>query len=72
MRHCTLQDMFDALLENPEEIVVSSNSKHCVLYGSRGQDMLFLTGDFSGSKREVEAEVRRILNEEPRKVSVIT
>jgi hypothetical protein len=64
--------MFDALLEHPDEIVVSSNSKHCVLYGAHDGDMLLLHGDFSGTRQEVETEVRRILNEEPRKVSVIT
>ena len=71
MRHCTLQDMFDALLENPDEIIVSSNSKTCVLYGCK-DEMILLFGDFSGSKSEVEAEVRRIMNQEPEKVSVIT
>lgn len=61
MRHSTLQNMLDELMEDPEEIIISSNSKHAVLYGN-GDKTLILTGDFSGTPEECEAEVRRILN----------
>lgn len=62
MRHTTLSGMYEALLENPEEILVSSNSKHCALYGTSDGNMWFLGGDFSGTKEECEAEARRIMN----------
>jgi hypothetical protein len=62
MQHCTLQDMLDELLEDPEEILVTAKSKRCALYGRLTEaEMHLLTGDFSGTIKEREIEARRIL-----------
>lgn len=66
--HSTLEDMLDDMLANPDELFISSNSKQCALYSNSDGVFLFLRGDFSGTPEECEAEVRRILNEEPNKV----
>jgi hypothetical protein len=53
MLHSTLQNMLDEMLANPDEMFVSSNSKHCALYSTHDDAILFLEGDFSGSPRGV-------------------
>lgn len=63
MRHSTMQDMLDDMLENPDELFISSNSKHCALFSTKDGVFLFLEGDFSGTPAQCEAEVRRILRE---------
>ena len=63
MHHSSLQDMLDEMLEHPNELFVSSNSKHCALYSTADGAFLFLEGDFSGSPAQCEAEVRRIMND---------
>lgn len=71
MHHSTLQDMFDEMLEHPDDLFVSSNSKHCALYSGSDDVFLFLEGDFSGTREECEAEVRRIMsNMTPHKVVI--
>jgi hypothetical protein len=51
------------MLENPDEMFISSNSRHCAMFSTRDGAFLFLEGDFSGTEEEQEAEVRRIMNE---------
>lgn len=63
MLHSTLDDMLDDMLANPDELFISSNSKHCALYSTADGAFLFLEGDFSGTPEECEAEVRRLLED---------
>lgn len=66
MRHSNLedlQDMMDEMLFNPNELFISSNSKHCALFSSADGAFFFLEGDFSGTPEECEAEVRRIMKQ---------
>jgi hypothetical protein len=63
MLHSTLHNMLDEMLANPDEIFVSSNSKHCALYSTDKDAILFLEGDFSGSPQDCEAEVRRLMDD---------
>lgn len=63
MIHSDLAHMLDELMANPDELFISSNSKHCALYSTQDGGFLFLEGDFSGSEEECETEVRRIMNE---------
>jgi len=63
MHHSTLKDMLDEMLENPDELFISSNSKHCALYSTDDGAFLFLDGDFSGTPAQCEAEVRRIMSD---------
>jgi beta-lactamase superfamily II metal-dependent hydrolase len=63
MFHSTLEDMLDDMLAHPNELFVSSNSKQCALYSTADGEFLFLTGDFSGTPEECEAEVRRLMKE---------
>ena len=61
MRHAIFSHMLDELLEDPDEIVISSPSKRTVLYGRKDGPMEILSGDFSGTPEECEAEIRRII-----------
>jgi len=72
MHHTSLQDMLDDMLEYPDELFVSSNSKSCALYSTAEGAFLFLEGDFSGTPEECEAELRRIMNDEEARNSVVT
>lgn len=63
MIHSTLPEMLDELMANPDELFISSNSKHCALYSTREGGFLFLEGDFSGTEAQQEAEVHRIVND---------
>lgn len=67
MLHRSLRDMLDEMLNDPEELFISSNSKHCALITLRDGTTLFLEGDFSGTPAECEAEARRILNQNDRR-----
>ena len=62
MLHSRLQDMLDEMLSNPDEMFVSSNSKHCALVTLRNGSSFLIEGDFSGTPEECEAEARRILS----------
>lgn len=64
MFHSSFNDMLDDMLDHPDELFVSSNSRHCALFSTSDGVFLFLEGDFSGSRRECEAEIRRIMNDE--------
>lgn len=68
MHHGRLQDMLDDMLEYPDELIITSNSKHYALV-SLGEDSTYiLQGDFSGTPEEREAEARRLLKDvTPRK-----
>lgn len=61
--HSTLPDMYNDMLEAPDEMFISSNSKHCAMFSTADGAFLFLEGDFSGTPTECEAEVRRIMND---------
>lgn len=63
MIHSTQPNMLDDMLANPDEIIVSSNSRHCALYSTSKDAVLFLEGDFSGTPEECEVEARRILKD---------
>lgn len=63
MIHGSLPDLLDELAGSPDELFISSNSKHCALYSTADGAYLFLEGDFSGTEAECEAEVRRIMND---------
>lgn len=65
MLHRNLRDMLDEMLNDPNELFITSNSKHCALVTLRDGSTLFLEGDFSGTPAECEAEVRRILKQNP-------
>lgn len=72
MIHSTLQNMLDEMLANPDEMFISSNSKHCALFSTKEVAFLFLEGDFSGSPAQCEAEVRRIMRDlEANKVLIV-
>jgi hypothetical protein len=62
MLHSHLQDMLDEMLEDPEEMFISSASRHCALVTLKNGDSFFIEGDFSGTPEECEAEARRILS----------
>lgn len=61
MRHRGLREMLDEMLEDPDELFITSQSRRCALVALRDGTTLFLEGDFSGTPEECEAEVRRIL-----------
>lgn len=61
MRHSRLKDMIDEMLSDPQEMFVSSNSKHCALVSLRDGTSFLIDGDFSGTPEECEAEARRVL-----------
>jgi hypothetical protein len=63
MYHRRLNEMLDEMLEHPDDLFISSNSKRCALISMPNGSMTFLEGDFSGSPEENEAEARRILSQ---------
>ena len=63
MLHSDMSHMIDDLLESPDELLVSSHSKHCALYSTREGALLLLEGNFSGNPKENEEEVHHILAE---------
>ena len=62
MVHSTLQDMYDEMLEHPDEMFIVSNSKHSALLSTPDGSTFLIEGDFSGSPEECEAEARRIIS----------
>ena len=60
MVHSRLQDMYDEMIEHPNEMFIVSNSKHAALVSVKGSTFL-IEGDFSGTPEECEAEARRII-----------
>jgi hypothetical protein len=60
MVHSRLQDMYDEMIEHPNQLFIVSNSKHAALVSVKGSTFL-LEGDFSGTPEECEAEARRII-----------
>jgi hypothetical protein len=63
MRHIKLTDLYEALLDTSEDILVAAKSKHHALYHDKKGSAHFLGGDFSGTEEEREAEVRRIMKD---------
>jgi hypothetical protein len=63
MLHSRLQDMIDEMLSDPQEMFVSSNSKHCALVSLKDGSSFLIEGDFSGNPAECEAEARRVLRQ---------
>lgn len=63
MRHRSLREMLDEMLEDPGELFITSQSRRCALITLRDGTTLFLEGDFSGTPEECEAEARRILSD---------
>lgn len=66
MRHSSLRDMLDEMLEE-DEFFITSNSRHCALISLKDGTTLLLQGDFSGTPAQCEAEVRRLLRVERRR-----
>jgi len=62
MLHSRLSNMLDEMLDDPNEMFISSNSKHCALVTLGDGNSFLIEGDFSGTPKECEAEARRILN----------
>lgn len=62
MVHRQLREMLDEMLNDPEELFISSNSHHSALISLKDGTTLFIQGDFSGTDEENEAEARRILD----------
>ena len=63
MFHSTLQDLLDDMLDHPDEMFISSNSRHCAMFSTSDGGFLFLEGDFTGTPAQCEAEVRRIMSD---------
>ena len=63
----TLQNMYDEMLENPDEMFIVSNSKHAALVSDSVGGTFFIEGDFSGTPEECEAEARRIISSSVRR-----
>lgn len=62
MVHRNLRNMLDEMLNDPEELFITSASRRCALISLKDGTTLFVEGDFSGTDEENEAEARRILN----------
>jgi hypothetical protein len=60
-----LQDMYDEMIEHPNEMFIVSNSRHSALVSIDGSTFL-IEGDFSGTPEECEAEARRIITQSVR------
>jgi len=60
MRHSRLQDLQD-MIDYPNEMFISSKSKHCALITLPDGSSFLLEGDFSGTQKQCEDEARRIL-----------
>lgn len=61
MRYNTLNNLLEEMLDDSDELFITSNSKHCALLSTSDGSTMFLQGDFSGSPEECEAEARRII-----------
>lgn len=64
MIHRNLREMLDEMLNDPDELFITSNSRHCALISLRDGTTLFIEGNFSGTSEECEAEARRILDQD--------
>lgn len=66
MRHNIMSNMFEELLDDSEEIVISANSKRSALISLPTGSTFLIEGDFSGTPEECKAEARRILSRRSR------
>jgi len=64
MVHRQLREMLDEMLNDPDKVFITSNSRHSALISLEDGTTLFIQGDFSGTDEENEVEVRRILTEQ--------
>lgn len=61
MLHTSLRNMLDDMLNDPDELFVTSNSRRSALITLRDGTTMLIEGDFSGTPAQNEAEARRIL-----------
>jgi len=67
MIHRSLREMLDEMLNDPDELFITSASKHAALISLKDGTTLLLQGDFSGTPEENEATARRLLESNPRR-----
>lgn len=63
MRHTSFKNMWEALLDTSDEVLVAAKSKRAALYHATDGRTWFLGGDFSGTEEEREAEVHRLMDD---------
>lgn len=63
----TLQNMYDEMLDNPNNLFIVSNSRHSALVSTSDGSTFLIEGDFSGTPEECEAEARRIISSSVRR-----
>jgi hypothetical protein len=69
MRYNTLNNLLEEMLDDSDEVFITSNSKHCALLSTSDGSTMLLQGDFSGPPEECEAEARRIISRtDPKRV----
>jgi len=61
MFHGDLDDILDELEGQHEEMFIASISRHAALITQKNGSAFLISGDFSGTPEENEAEARRIL-----------
>ena len=61
MVHSTLHDMYDEMIEHPNDMFIVSNSKHSALVSTSDGSTFLIRGDFTGTPEECEAEARKII-----------
>jgi len=61
MRYNTLNNMWEEMLDDSDDVFIQSKSKRAALLMTRNGETFLLRGDFSGSPEECEAEARRII-----------
>ena len=61
MRYNTLNNMWEEMLDDSDDVIIQSKSKRAALLMTRDGSTFLLQGDFSGTPEECEAEVRRII-----------
>ena len=66
MVHSTLHNMYDEMLDNPNNLFIVSNSRHSALVSTSDGSTFLIEGDFSGTPEECEAEARRIISQSVR------
>lgn len=60
MIHRTTQrKMADEMLNDPDELIVESKSKHAALYSTPNGDAVLMSGDLSGPQEEMDVKVQR-------------
>lgn len=57
--------MLDDAIDHPRDLLVTSKSKNAALLDTENGNAVFMTGDFSGSMRDLEDTVRTQKNKWP-------